>query len=276
MEIRIASIEDWKILHAFYKSIYNMNHPLLNYNFWNWQYNHDLGKAIIVVKENEIIGHLGISISDGYSWHINLYIKNDYRNSSVILLLLKKANDFGKQANLSANKNAVDLYRSLKWYQYANLERRLVLNPQFQFEPVVSILRPINTDVIYKAPNGHFWKQPTLRSIEFDDGSTAIVQNDVGGLRFVTLNEVGKTTKQAFEMGFKWCDFLSSFNNPILRKLEKNNWKTEEEIQIPWLLNPVVYGNKSNLTFLSKEPIDINFYINRTHSDLGRVGSIVN
>ena len=77
-------------------------------------------------------------------------------------------------------------------------------------------------------------------------------------------------------MGFKWCDFLSSFNNPILRKLEKNNWKTEEEIQIPWLLNPVVYGNKSNLTFLSKEPIDINFYINRTHSDLGRVGSIVN
>ena len=86
---------------------------------------------------------------------------------------------------------------------------------------------------------------------------------------------VKKATQQAFEMGFSWCDFVTSFNNPILRKLDKNNWKSEYEIIIPWLLNPVVGNSKSNITFLTKESIDINFYIERTHSDIGRVGSIV-
>lgn len=276
MDIKIADYSDWEILVVFYKKIYGIHHPLLHRAFWNWQYgNEEFGRALIAIQNNEVVAHLGIAINSGYAWHINLYVNEEYRSTSVLMNLFLMAKTFGKQGNLSANKEAVNLYRSLKWYQYANIERKLIINPLLVSDTVEELLQPAVLRQYKTVIEGNFWQQPTLKSILFEDGSTGIVQENCGGLRFVTIRDIKKTTQQAFEMGFRWCDFVTSFNNPILRKLEKNNWKSENEMAIPWLLNPIVKNSKSAITFLTQEPIDIRFYIDRTQSDIGRVGSII-
>lgn len=275
MEIRISNNSDWVVLKDFYAVVYKENHPLQSYDFWNWQYgNESYGRAIIAIVNNKVIAHLGLSLSDGYAWHMNLFVDSDYKNSTTLLNLLKIAGEYGKQGNLSANSNAVNLYRSLKWYQYANLERRILLKPGLNIENLSGILKSISMISTFQKPIGHFWALPGLESILFEDGSTGIIQDNIGGLRLVDIVDIKYISRKVFEMGFNWCDFVTSFNNPIIRKLEKSNWQTEEVIEIPWLLNPIVYGNRSNLTFLTKDPIDIKFYIKRNHSDIGRIGSI--
>ncbi|AWI25671.1 hypothetical protein [Flavobacterium pallidum] len=275
MEIRIATLDDWEMLSVFYHKIYRENHPLQHKEFWKWQFgNPEYGNAIIAISDNKIAAHLGVSIADGYAWHINLFVLEEWRNVPVLPALIKKADAFGKPGNLSANRDAVNLYRSLKWYQYANLERRICVRHDLADAAIQNILLPVSTDEKILSPEGHFWQQPGLEPAIFEDGSTAILQKNVGGVRFVSINDIKKAAAQCFDMGFHWCDYVTSFNNPILRKLERNHWKDETEQQIPWLLNPVVHHSKSNLTFLTQEPIPIDFYINRLHSDLGRIGSL--
>lgn len=276
VQYKIAEKSDWNILLVFYKKAYRENHPLHDQEFWDWQFgNEDFGRAIIGIYENEVIAHLGIILFEDCIFSINLFIDSKYRSGDEFLSLMDIANQFREQhIGVAVNQNAFSLLRLMKWYQYVNLERRLIIHPDYLDENIPKLLEPISFSSNLPQPEGHFWKQPTLKSIQLDDGSTAIVQNDVAGLRFVDIKNVKKATGQAFEMGFKWCDYITSFNNPILTKLEMNKWKTENELEIPWLLNPIVYNSKSNLTFLSKNALDINFYINRTHADLGRIGSI--
>lgn len=274
---KIAEDSDWDMLLVFYKKAYREHHPLQNKEFWNWQFgNENYGRAIIGIYENEIVAHLGIVNVDNYFFGINLYIDNKNRIGDAYLNLIEIAFQLGnKHIALSVSNDALPLLRIMKWYQYANLERRLITHPDYSNGSISKVLEPIKVITDLYKPEGHFWEQPTLKSIQMNDGSTAIIQNEVGGLRFVEIKNVKKATQQAFEMGFKWCDYITSFNNPVLMKLDSNKWKTESEIEIPWLLNPIEYGSKSNLTFLSKTPIGINFYINRTHADLGRVGTII-
>jgi len=277
VEYRIAEKSDWNMLLVFYKKAYREHHPLHNQDFWNWQFgDKDFGRAIIGICKNEVIAHLGIMLFEDYIFSINLFIDSRYRSGDEFLNLMDIANQFRKQhIGVAVNQNAFPLLRLMKWYQYVNLERRLIVHPDFLDNKIPKLLEPVHFFSNLPQPEGHFWKQPTLKSVQLDDGSTAIIQNEVGGLRFVEIKNVKKATQQAFEMGFKWCDFVTSFNNPILTKLEINRWQSESELEIPWLLNPIVYGSKSNLTFLSKSALDINFYINRKHADLGRVGSII-
>lgn len=277
IQYKIAEDSDWNKLLGFYKKAYREHHPLQNQEFWNWQFgNKNYGRAIIGIYENEIVAHLGIVNVDDYFFGINLYIDNEKRIGDAYLNLIEIAFQLGpKHIALSVSNDALPLLRIMKWYQYANLERRLIIHPDYVNKSISKVLGPIEIITDLSKPEGYFWEQPTLKSIQLDDGSTAIIQNEIGGLRFVEIKNVKKATQQAFEMGFKWCDFITSFNNPVLMKLDANKWKTESEIEIPWLLNPIKYGSKSNLTFLSKIPIDINFYINRTHADLGRVGTII-
>jgi hypothetical protein len=277
IEYKIAEKSDWDMLLVFYKKAYREHHPLQNQEFWNWQFgNENYGIVIIGIFENEIVAHLGVMLFDDYIFSMNLFIDSKYRNGDEFFNLMDIANQFRKQhIGVAVNNNAFPLLRLMKWYQYVNLERRLIVHPDCLDNNIQKLLEPNPFFSNLPKPEGHFWEQPTLKSIRLDDGSTAIVQNEVGGLRFVEIKNVKKATQQAFEMGFKWCDFVTSFNNPILTKLEMNKWKTENELEIPWLLNPIVYGSKSNLTFLSKNALDINFFVNRTHADLGRVGSII-
>lgn len=279
IEYKIADYTDWGILLPFYRKAFRANHPLQNEQFWKWQYgNESYGKAIIGVIDNKVVAHLGLVIEEEkqYVCSINLFVDPEYRSGDVFLKLFEIANEYGKQhIGVSVNNNAIPLLRLMKWYQYVNLERKLIVHPDFMKEQLLEISEPILFESELVKPKGYFWEQPTLKAVQFEDGSTAIIHEKTGGVRFVEMKNIKKATLQAFEMGFRWCDYITSFNNPILAKLELNKWKTESEVEIPWFLDPIEYGRKSNLTFLSKEPIDINFYVNRTHADLGRVGSIV-
>lgn len=275
---KIAEDSDWELLFPFYSKAYRENHPLQNREFWNWQYgNPDYGRAIIGISGNKVVSHIGVLIFETYICSMNMFVEAEFRSGEEFINLLSMAEQFGKQhICVAVNETVTTLLRLQKWYQYANLERRIIVNPEFEGKAIDEIVKPIAVKTNHSKPDGYFWQQPTLKSMQMDDGSTAIIQDEVGGLRFVGLKNVKKAVAQAFEMGFAWCDFITSYNNPMLVKLSINKWKTEDEIAIPWLLNPVVHGAKSGITFFSKDPIDRNFYISRMHSDLGRVGSIFN
>lgn len=275
MEIKIARADDWELLSEFYRQAYRPGHPLHQFCFWKWQFeNNDHGLALIALKDNRVIGHLGLGFSDGYAWHINLYVLEGYRNTSVAVSLITKAGAYGRGANLSANANAVKLYRLLKWYQYANLIRLTKTKDTAGKLSIDSLLSGIRLTHQGTSPPDYYFQQPGIRSVLLHDGSKAVLQPEVGGARFVSLVNVKEACRELWDLGFTWCDFVSSFNNPLLLKLEQNGWQSDADSKIPWLLNPVVKNTPSLLTFLSKEPIDINFHINRTHSDIGRVGSL--
>lgn len=276
MEIKAATPDHWPLLQPFYKAIYKPGHPLQNHAFWQWQFgNEQYGQAFIAIDNGQIAGHLGVSISDGYAWHINLYVLPQYRNSPVLLSLINAVEHLGLQGNINANMDAIRLYRLLGWYHYTQLIRMTYINPAMQGKDIDYILSPLPTAPFSgETPSGHYWQQPGVRGITLQDGSQAVLQPGVGGLRFATVANPKKALQQAWDMGFNWVDYISSFNNPLLIKLEKGGWQTDAESNIPWLLNPVVKNSLSNISFLTQKPIPINFYINRTHSDVGRVGSL--
>ena len=276
MEIKAATIAHWPLLQAFYQGVYKAGHPLQNIAFWQWQFgNPAYGKAFIAIENGEIAGHLGVSLSGGYAWHICLYVLPQYRNGTVLLSLINAAGHLGKQGNINANADAIKLYRLLGWYQYTSLIRMTCINPAMQHKNIDELITPItlpgNTG---EKPEGHYWQQPTLQGCVLADGSLGVLQPLVGAVRFAILCNPKKALQQAWDMGFNWADYITSFNNPLLLKLEKAGWQTDTESNIPWRLNPVIKNSASNISFLTKEPIPIDFYINRTHSDIGRVGSI--
>ncbi|HWB28500.1 MAG TPA: GNAT family N-acetyltransferase [Chitinophagaceae bacterium] len=275
MEIRAATITDWPLLQSFYMSVYKAGHPLQNRQFWQWQFgNPRFGQAFIAIDNGHIAGHLGVALSDGFAWHINLYVLQQYRHSNIALSLISEADNLGAPGNINANADAVKLYRLLGWYHYTNLVRMTLVNPGIDAVNLDSLLESISVEGEFKTPAGHYWEQPGLQGVLMDDGSQAVLQPSVGAIRFATLANSKKAVEQAWQLGFKWADYITSFNNPLLARLERQGWQTDIQSNIPWLLNPVVKKRISNISFLTKDPITIDFYVNRTHSDIGRVGSL--
>jgi len=276
MEIKAATPEHWPLLQPFYQLIYKPGHPLQNQAFWQWQFgNATYGQAFIAIEKGQIAGHLGVSLSNGYAWHINLYIQPQYRNSPVLLSLINAVGHLGLQGNINANMDAIRLYRLLGWYHYTPLIRMTCINPAMWGKPMDEVLSAITvTGAPGQPPAGHYWQQPSLQGCSLSDGSQVVLQPNVGAMRLATIASPKKALQQAWDMGFGWVDYITSFNNPILPKLEKGGWQTDAESNIPWLLNPVVKNRLSNISFLTQKPIPIDFYINRTHSDIGRVGSL--
>ena len=72
----------------------------------------------------------------------------------------------------------------------------------------------------------------------------------VGGLRAVDIIKLDEYEETAWDLGFKWLDYISSWNDPLLDQLKNNDWLTEDESIIPWRINPIVEGSRSNISFL--------------------------
>lgn len=271
----VAGASDWPFLKPFYDRCYREHHPLQYRPFWDWQYgdpNH--GRLLIGVEDNEVVAHLGLIRTDGRTFNANLYVRDDHRLGDTYLRIVEESLRIAPhQYAISVSPVATDALRLEKWHQYAPLERRLRVDPDYRDADYRSLTAPVSIKGSYKKPHGHFWEQPTLEGILLDDGSTAVAQVQVGGLRFVDLVQPARAVAQAFEMGFRWCDFITSFNNPILFRLNKG-WLTDDQVDVPWLLNPVVPGSKGNLNFFANKPMDIGFYVTFRCSDMGRVGQI--
>jgi len=276
MEVRAATLSDWPLLQKFYSVAYNTGHPLHNLQFWQWQFgNPAFGQAFVGIANGEITGHLGVTLRDGIAWNINLYILPQFRNTGLFLSLIEAIKPFGRQININANTAAVKLYRLLRWHQYTDLIRMTCIRPGLENSTIDDLLIPTNVDITgFTSPQGHYWQQPGLISMVLDDGSEAVIQNNAGALRFARFVNPKKAVEQAWALGFNWVDYITSFNNPVLLKLERQGWRQDTESGIPWYLNPVVKSRLSHVTFFAEEPIPIDFYVNRTHSDIGRVGSL--
>ena len=269
MICRVAESVDWSSLSSFFNDIYRQNHPLQKYEFWDWQFgNEKYGRSLIVDNGGKVAGHVGAAFGGGYAWIINVYLNEDCRGKGLLRELYQIAREYAPIAAANINAAGLNLYRNMGYIRYCNLQRFVAINPDLSDEP----LNSINPVCDYPEPEGHFFKQPGIEGIVLPDGSTAIKQFEVGGLRIVNLGNPKKLLDICKEMGIRWIDFMTSWNDPICRLLESEQWINGDPI--PWNLNPIELGSKSEMAFVSEKPMPNDFIVKGTYSDIRRVGSL--
>lgn len=278
MITREANIEDWDKLYQFFKIIYRENHPLHKKNFWEWQYgNPENGRSFICLNEkDEIVGHVGANFGGGIAWIINVYLNEECRGKGILGKLYNLARAYFPLAATAANEAGLGLYKNMRWIRYYDLVRYVKINPIFSNPSTELICQPI--DVNFRnliTTDCHYFTQPNVTGITLSDGSRAISQENVGGLRAVDINVINDFEQQAWEMGYHWIDYITSWNDLKTKNLEKNNWVLDFKSVVPWRLNPLEKDYFCDITFLSEEPLDKEFVVHRSYSDHGRVGSII-
>ncbi len=277
MIIREANSNDWEELLVFYKRVYRINHPLQNRKFWNWQYGDaKYGRSFICLNDKgNIVGHVGANFSGGLAWIINVYLDVECRGKGVLRQLYDLARNYHPLAATAANKAGLGLYRNMRWIRYYDLVRYVKVNPNLTQKNYKNVCKSIKVDVSkIRKIDTHYFQQPTIKGVLLNDGSTAVSQENVGGLRIVDLNNVIELEKQAWSLGYLWVDFITSWNDLKIKELEKNNWLIDYKNVVPWRLNPVEKNYFCDITFLSEKPLDNNFIVHRSHSDHGRIGSV--
>jgi GNAT superfamily N-acetyltransferase len=277
MKFREATIEDWEKLAVFYNRIYRKSHPLQNKTFWEWQYGDPkYGRAFICLDENDkIIGHVGGNFCDGISWMINGYLDEEYRGRGVMSNLYDLARKYYPLAATAANNLGLGMYHSMGWVRYYDLVRYVKINPAIQEVSVENVCKKITVSIEDLIINEtHYFQQPSIKGIRLSDGSTAVSQEETGGLRLVSIEDLKQLESQAWEKGYLWMDYITSWNDPFNKQLERNGWVLDFKSVVPWRLNPLIEGYFCDITFLSEEPIDKKIIVRRSYSDHGRIGSL--
>lgn len=277
MITREANIDDWDKLYIFFSKIYRINHPLQNKEFWLWQYGDPkFGRSFICINNNqEIVGHVGANFGGNIAWIINVYLNEECRGKGVLSKLYQLARAYYPLAATAANEAGLGLYRNMRWYRYYDLVRYVKVNPSIQNPTFEKVCQPCEGDVKkYITTDTHYFKQPGIQGLVFEDGSRAICQKNVGGLRIVDINELKALESKAWELGYNWMDYITSWNDLKIKELENQGWVIDSKSIIPWRLNPMEKGYYCDITFLSEEPLDKDFIVHRSYSDHGRIGSL--
>lgn len=276
MEIREANVEDYDKLKIFYLKIYRENHPLQNKEFWIWQYGDvKYGRSFICIDDNKVVGHVGANFSGGLAWIINVYLEPDYRGKGILGKLYGLAREYYPLAATAANEAGLGLYRNMRWYRYHDLVRYVKINPEIVNPKIENVCKPINLEIDnFLIDSTHYFKQPTVKAIGLN-GGTGINQSNVGGLRIVDIEDLNLLEEHAWELGYLWIDYITSWNDLKIKDLEKRKWIIDYKSCIPWRLNPVEENYFCDITFLSEEQLSKEFIVHRSFSDHGRVGSIL-
>ena len=276
MIIREANIKDWEKLFIFYSRIYRVNHPLQNKEFWNWQYgNSKFGRSFICLNDKgEIVGHVGANFGGNLAWIINVYLDEEFRGKGILSKLYALARNYFPLAATAANKAGLGLYRNMRWIRYHDLVRYVKINPVIKDLTFANVCINVKVSIQDLMINDtHYFQQPSIKGLIFEDGSKAISQEEVGGLRIVDIKNLHKVEHQAWQLGYNWMDYITSWNDLKIKALEKDGWILDFKSIIPWRLNPVQEKYFCDITFLSEEPIDKEFIVDRSFSDHGRIGS---
>ena len=80
--------------------------------------------------------------------------------------------------------------------------------------------------------------------------------------------------REAWSAGYRWVDFMTSWNDPLCRLLEEAGWFVNDLCPVPWLLNPVVPGSVARVSLISEYPLRKDLIVKRRYCDHGRVGSL--
>lgn len=277
MITREANIEDWDKLYVFFLKIYRINHPLQNKNFWIWQYgNPEFGRSFICLNDNEeIVGHVGANFGGGLAWIINVYLDEECRGKGILSRLYTLARNYYPLAATAANAAGLGLYRNMRWYRYHDLVRYVKIKPNISNTTFEEVCQEAEVNVMpFKNNDTHYFQQPGVSGLMFEDGSTAICQSKVGGLRAVDIEKVSYLENKAWEIGYHWIDYITSWNDLKIKDLEINGWVIDSRSIIPWRLNPIEEGYFCDITYLSEEPVAKGFIVHRSFSDHGRIGSL--
>jgi hypothetical protein len=277
MKFREANIEDWDKLYLFYKKIYREDHPLHSKEFWNWQYGDEkFGRSFICLdREDKIIGHVGANFSDDISWMINGYLDEEYRGKGIMSNLYDLARGYYPLAATSANNLGLGMYKSMGWIRYYDLVRYVKINPNCLDKSFENICKSVSVAVDgLTIKDTHYFQQPSIKGLLLKDGSRAVSQEKVGGLQVVTIENLQLLENQAWQLGYLWMDYITSWNDLKTKDLEINGWVLDYKSVVPWRLNPIEENFFCDVSFLSEEPIDKELIVKRFHSDHGRVGSI--
>jgi hypothetical protein len=251
--------------------VYRPGHPLHNAEFWRWQYGDArYGQAAIVLDGDRIVGHLGAALSGGFSWIINCFLLEDYRGQGCLARLYALTGSLAPNAATNINRAGMDMYRKLGFSRYADLQRYTAVAPGIEREQAVAEARLARSG----QPQGHhYWQQPGIVGTTLSDGSTAVVQAHLGGLRVVHIADPGQVLAACWETGARWADFVTSWNDPLCRDLDrKHGWELGDAV--PWLVDPLLPGSRSNITVTAQSALPPGLIIDRTFSDHGRIGSL--
>lgn len=277
MITREATINDWEALLSFFKTIYREGHPLHKKEFWIWQFG-DLehGRSFICLNDNqEIVGHVGANFGGGLAWIINVYLNEECRGKGILGKLYALARQYYPLAATAANEAGLGLYRNMRWIRYHDLVRYVKINPSIKEITFRNVCKEIVVNANHlKSVENHYFEQPSLKGIVLTDGSKAVNQENVGGLRIVDISNIEKMEMEAWSLGYLWLDYITSWNDLKIRYLEKNQWVLDYKSVVPWRLNPVEEGYFCDITFLSEQPLDQEFIVHRSYSDHGRIGSL--
>lgn len=277
MIIRAATIKDWNQLVVFFKKIYRANHPLHSKEFWEWQYGDEkFGRSFICLDDNEqVVAHVGASFENNLAWLMNLYVSKEHEGKRIPSKLYDLARQYYPLVTTAANKAALDMYQSMRWIRYHNLVRYVKINPIITDINIENVCKSIIVNLEdYLVKDIRYFQQPAIKGLLFKDGSRAVSQEEVGGLRILDIVNIRELENNAWQLGYLWMDYTTSWNDTKTRKLEKNGWVLDYKSVVPWRLNPVEENCFCDVSFLSEEPIDKELIVKRSHSDHGRVGSI--
>ncbi|MFD0777168.1 GNAT family N-acetyltransferase [Flavobacterium myungsuense] len=227
MITREATIEDWDKLFIFFTRVYRSNHPLQNKEFWNWQYGEkQYGRSLICLNENgSIVGHVGANFGGGVAWIINVYLDEECRGKGILGKLYELARNYYPLAATAANEAGLGLYKNMRWIRYYDLVRYVKINPSLNEISTENVCKPTVVNVsnlIIK--DTHYFQQPSLKGIILEDGSRAVSQENVGGLRVVDITDVNQIESQAWQIGYNWMDYITSWNDLKTKDLEKKGW----------------------------------------------------
>jgi hypothetical protein len=268
---RFATSEDWPMLRDFYRIVYREGHPLHRQDFWRWQFgDRQYGQAAIVVDGARVVGHLGATLAGGFSWIINCFLMEDYRGQGWLAQLYALTGSLAPNAATNINRAGMDMYRKMGWIRYADLVRFTALAPGIPREQAVAQAHIARS----AQPQGHrYWQQPGIVGTTLKDGSTAVVQAHLGALRVVHIADPAQLLAACWETGARWADFVTSWNDPLCRDLDrKHGWELGDGV--PWRVDPLVPGSKSDVTVTAQATLPPDLIIDRTFSDHGRIGSL--
>jgi hypothetical protein len=277
MITREATLEDWEILYSFFKIVYRENHPLHHKEFWQWQFgSKEFGRSFICLNDQGmVVGHVGANFGGGLAWVINVYLNEKYRGKGVLGKLYELARNYYPLAATAANEAGLGLYKNMRWVRYYDLVRYVKINPNFIEASFDAVCKKVEVDVDHLIKKDtHYFQQPSIKGIVLEDGSRAVSQENVGGLRITDIENLQNLEKQAWELGYLWIDYITSWNDLKTKQLEKNNWTLDHKNIVPWRLNPVEEKYFCDITFLSEKPLDNEFIVHRSYSDHGRIGSL--
>jgi len=277
MTTREATIVDWDELYKFFTKIYRENHPLQNKEFWEWQYGDEkFGRSFICLNEKgEIAGHVGANFQGEIAWIINVYLNEECRGKGILGKLYNLARAYYPLAATAANEAGLGLYKNMRWIRYYDLVRYVKINPNIEEKTFEAVCRPIEVEVdALIKKDTHYFQQPSLKGLVLNDGSRAVSQENVGGLRVVEFENLEALENEAWNLGYLWMDYITSWNDLKTKDLEKNGWVLDYKNVVPWRLNPLEENYFCDITFLSENPLDNEFVVARNCSDHGRIGSL--